>query len=107
MALVEEKCTPPVAGSPPLTAEAAGKLHSEIPEWSLEPGRLRREYQFPGFVEAMGFANRVAEIAQAEDHHPEICVNYRRVVLTLTTHQLGGLSRNDFIVAAKIDQLAR
>ena len=107
MALVEEKCTPPVAGTPPLGWEAAAQLHGEVPEWTLEPDRLLREFKLTGFPEAMAFVGRVAEIAQAEDHHPEICINYNRVALILTTHKLGGLSRNDFIVAAKLDQLSR
>jgi 4a-hydroxytetrahydrobiopterin dehydratase len=107
MALVNEKCTPPVAGTPPLAGEVAAKLHEEVPQWTLGEDRLRREFKLPGFPEAMAFAVRVAEIAQAEDHHPEICINYNRVALTLTTHKLGGLSRNDFIIAAKLDRLSR
>ena len=54
----------------------------------------------------MAFVNRVAEIAQAQDHHPDICLYYNRVALKLSTHKIGGLSRSDFIVAARIDRVA-
>jgi len=63
-------------------------------------------FKFKGFREAMGFVNKVADIAEEEGHHPDIWISWNRVKLTLTTHKIGGLSRNDFIVAAKVDRVA-
>jgi len=67
---------------------------------------MRREFRVPSFPEAIAFVTQVAEIAEQEDHHPDITINYRRVRLQLTTHAAGGLTENDFILAAKIDALA-
>jgi 4a-hydroxytetrahydrobiopterin dehydratase len=64
-----------------------------------------RSVTFANFVAAMQFLNRVAEVAEAEGHHPDFCVHYNRVDFTLSTHAVGGLSENDFILAAKINSL--
>ncbi|TSC71538.1 MAG: 4a-hydroxytetrahydrobiopterin dehydratase [Parcubacteria group bacterium Gr01-1014_48] len=71
------------------------------------PSRLRKEYAFKNFTEAMVFINRVAGIADTEGHHPDIFISYNKVRLELWTHAIGGLSENDFIVAAKIDADSR
>ncbi|HEY3398006.1 MAG TPA: 4a-hydroxytetrahydrobiopterin dehydratase [Armatimonadota bacterium] len=105
MKLAKEPTVPPEAGEPPLTAEEVRRLSRAVPEWEVEDQVLRRELKFPDFVEAMDFVNEVAEVAQAADHHPDLCISYNRVRLELTTHKIGGLSRNDFIVAARIDEL--
>ncbi len=86
-------------------AEAVALLKKEIPDWLLKGGHLFREFRFGGFKEAISFVNRVAEIAEEEDHHPSILIEYNRVGIELWTHAIGGLSENDFIVAAKIDCL--
>ncbi len=88
---------------PPLTAQEAAALSREIPCWSLDAKTLTRAYRFKNFSEAMRFVNRVAELAEAEGHHPDIAISYSNVTLTLTTHAIVGLSENDFILAAKID----
>lgn len=67
--------------------------------------KISRTFTFKNFREAMRFVNRVAELAETEDHHPDIATFWNRVVLTLTTHAIGGLSENDFILAAKIDKI--
>lgn len=67
--------------------------------------KLERVFQFKDFKEAMGFVNKVVAVAEAEGHHPDILINYNRVVLTSWTHAIGGLSENDFILASKIDAL--
>jgi 4a-hydroxytetrahydrobiopterin dehydratase len=80
---------------------------AHVPKWKLrkdEP-RLWREYTFKDFVRAIKFVNKVAEIAEAEGHHPDVHIHYNKVKLVLWTHDLGGLSENDFILAAKIDEL--
>ena len=67
--------------------------------------RIRRQFKFNDFKEAMIFVNKVAELANAEDHHPDIKIVYSKVQLDLFTHAVGGLSENDFIMAAKIDRI--
>ena len=74
--------------------------------WEVLDGKkIKREFKFKDFKEAIGFVNKVAALAESEGHHPDIHIFYNRVVLELTTHAVGGLSENDFILAAKIDQL--
>lgn len=105
MKLSEEKCAPVEKGQKPLTQGQATELSKQVPNWSLNDAALERDFKFEGFDEAMEFVNKVATIAASEDHHPDMCVYYNKVSLKLTTHKIGGLSKNDFIVAAKIDEL--
>ena len=105
MALADEKSRPVVKGTPPLNRKEAEDLARQVPSWKLVDGRLQEEFQFKDFSETMQFVNRVAQVAQEEDHHPDIEISYNTVHLTLSTHSIGGLSRNDFIVAAKIERL--
>ncbi len=105
MSLAEEQCTPPKAGDAPLARKEAQELARETPEWTLEEQALAREFKFRDFMEAVDFVNQAAAVAQDQDHHPDILISYNRVRLTLSTHKIGGLSRNDFIVAAKIDRM--
>ena len=106
--LASKTCTPCRGGIPPLTSEGARGLQTGTPDWELEEAqtRLRRSFRFESFPEAIGFVNRVAELAEQEGHHPDFEIHYREVSLTLYTHAIGGLHENDFIMAAKIDQLA-
>ncbi|MGE3315266.1 MAG: 4a-hydroxytetrahydrobiopterin dehydratase [Planctomycetaceae bacterium] len=88
-------------------SEAEAKLTS-LRGWKLTDGgkAIRREWTVKDFAEGMQFLNRVAEIAEEEDHHPDLCLeNYRDVAIVLSTHAIRGLSDNDFIMAAKIDEL--
>lgn len=104
--LRDRRCGPCTKATPPLDVERADELHQLVPDWAMDLGMLRRQFHFHDFKEAMAFANRVAELAEAEGHHPDIYVHrWRHVTLTLTTHAIGGLSENDFIVAAKIDAM--
>ncbi len=105
MTLAEQKCEPPHAGEPPLSPEQARELAKETPAWTLKEKAIEREFKLADFRQAMDFVNRVAAVANAEDHHPDIHISYGTVRLELSTHKIGGLSRNDFIVAAKIDAL--
>jgi 4a-hydroxytetrahydrobiopterin dehydratase len=95
-------------GTSPLTEEEARQLHAQLdPAWQREgTRRLRREFAFGDFRDAFGFATRVALLVERELHHPELTVTWGRVVVTSWTHTVEGLSRNDFIIAAKIDRLA-
>jgi 4a-hydroxytetrahydrobiopterin dehydratase len=94
-------------GTPPLSAEDAAKLQAEIDQaWERdEAGRLRREFTFANFRDAFGFATRVALLVEREFHHPDLTVGWGKVTVVLSTHSVGGLSPNDFIIAAKIDRL--
>ncbi len=78
---------------------------SALPSWSLRSGKLYRELSFPDFVEAFGFMSSVALVAERMDHHPEWSNVYGRVVIELTTHDVGGISERDFELARKIEAL--
>jgi 4a-hydroxytetrahydrobiopterin dehydratase len=71
--------------------------------WEIDGDRLRKRYTLDSFKAAIAFVNRVAALAETADHHPDILVEYKRVTLTLTTHDEGGLSARDFSLAARID----
>ena len=71
--------------------------------WELKNGEIMKLYKFPDFKEAMGFVNRVANLAEEADHHPDIEIRYNKVTLTLSTHSAGGLTEKDFQLARKID----
>jgi len=105
--LNEKHCIPCEGSVPPLTTEEAQKLLLQVSDWNLsEDGKaIQREYKLGKFLPAMDFVNEVARIAEAEGHHPDIFISYNKVRLTLTTHASGGLSENDFILAAKINEL--
>ena len=89
----------------PLSRTEAETLIRDIPAWKLEESSITREYRFRDFREAIDFVYKIAAIADEQDHHPDIFNSYNKVKLTLSTHKIGGLSMNDFIVAAKIDLL--
>jgi 4a-hydroxytetrahydrobiopterin dehydratase len=78
-----------------------------LPQWTLQGDQIERQLTFANFVDAMAFVNRVAEIAEAEGHHPDIRIVYNRVTLALSTHDAGGLTDADFRVARRIDAVAK
>jgi 4a-hydroxytetrahydrobiopterin dehydratase len=88
-----------------LDAARAAALHREVPAWQLRDEKLSRRFSFRDFKAAMRFVDRMAEVAEREGHHPDFAVHYNRVDVTIWTHAIGGLSENDFILAAKIDAL--
>jgi 4a-hydroxytetrahydrobiopterin dehydratase len=104
--LSEENCKQPKAGDPPLSPEETKNLITDIPRWTLTDKSIQREFSFKNFCQSMDFVNQVADLAEKQNHHPDIFISYNRVKLILSTHKVGGLSRNDFILAAKIDLLA-
>jgi 4a-hydroxytetrahydrobiopterin dehydratase len=106
--LASRKCKPCEGGTAPLSADEAQQIMGQLaPGWQLvEDGHaLRRELSFKDFYRTMGFVNAVAYIANLEDHHPDLEVGYNYCRIRYSTHSVGGLSENDFICAAKIDQL--
>lgn len=105
MDLTLKKCVPCEGGMPPFTEAEVNRYISQIPNWEvLDFKKIRREFKFKDFKEAIAFVNRVADIAEAEGHHPDILVyQWNKVRIELSTHAIGGLSENDFILAAKIN----
>ena len=108
MELAAKKCIPCEAGTPPLSPDEVRKYLPEAEGWEvLEDKKIQKKFRFKNFVESMAFVNKIAQIAEEEGHHPDIHIIYSRVTIELMTHAIGGLSENDFIMAAKIDKLHR
>ena len=103
--LTTAKCQPCAAGARPLTEAEADALLLKLPLWSRDGSCIARTYQFTNYHETMAFVNATAWISHREDHHPDLLVTYKHCRVTYTTHAVGGLSRNDFICAAKVDAL--
>jgi len=114
--LLKKKCVPCEGrGMKPFEREEAQDYVAQLSGWVLDMGknpaeeqahygaRISKEYKFKDFIGAINFVERVADIAEMESHHPDIHIYYNKVVLELSTHAIGGLSENDFILAAKID----
>jgi 4a-hydroxytetrahydrobiopterin dehydratase len=95
-------------GVPPLVFEQIQQHLKALPDWKLtaDSKRIRREWRVKDFVTGLSFFTRIGALAEAEDHHPDLhLTGYRNVAIEIWTHAIGGLSENDFILAAKIDQL--
>ena len=104
--LTSQRCEACVPGTPTVPPEQVQRLLPQIPGWTLtDDGKgLHWTRRMADFAEALAFVNKVGQIAEAEDHHPDIRIHgYRNVDLDLSTHSIGGLSQNDFIMAAKIN----
>jgi 4a-hydroxytetrahydrobiopterin dehydratase len=86
-----------------LSEEQIRERLKQLPGWERAGGQIRKTYPFASFAEGMAFANRVAEAAEALDHHPDVLIQYRQVTLTLTSHDAGGLTERDFRLARRID----
>jgi 4a-hydroxytetrahydrobiopterin dehydratase len=106
--LAAEHCQEYPSGTPPLSEEEAAELHRHVSEWERDGNQaLRREFSFDDFSGAFGLVVRAALLAEAESHHPEIELEWGRAAFRTWTHTASGLSRNDFILAARIDRLAQ
>lgn len=107
--LTSKKCVACEGGIPPLNKKEAAALLQQTPGWHMsDDGKtISRDFRFKDFVAAMKFINDVAALSESEGHHPDIHISYNKVRLDLSTHAIGGLSENDFIVAAKVDQMER
>ena len=107
--LVNQRCTPCEGGTPPLPADEVDALLQALHAgWALSEDGLEisRRFDFPAYSRTLGFANAVAWIAISEGHHPLLTISYGYCEVSYTTHAINGLSANDFICAAKIDQLS-
>jgi 4a-hydroxytetrahydrobiopterin dehydratase len=109
--LAGETCVPCRGDSPRVSEAEMRELRPQVPEWSVvEHGgiaRLERVFRFPDFARALDFTNRVGALAESEGHHPALLTEWGRVTVSWWTHAIGGLHRNDFVMAAKTDALAR
>ena len=105
MKLTDENCKSNLTQEDLLTSDNIYKLMPEVNSWTLEEKTLKREFTFSNFKKAMAFVVQTAMTAETQNHHPDINITYNKVTLTLTTHKVGGLTRNDFLMAAKIDEL--
>ena len=102
--LSESQCVPCRGGVPPLTGSELTRLLEELGgDWAVvEEHHLEREFPFPDFLTALEFTNRVGRLAEEQGHHPDICLAWGRVRVTIWTHKIDGLTESDFILAAKI-----
>ncbi|HET7462598.1 MAG TPA: 4a-hydroxytetrahydrobiopterin dehydratase [Longimicrobium sp.] len=109
--LGKQHCEPCRKGAPRVTDTRAAELMRELPEWRIvEPEgikTLERVFTFTDFAQALAFTNRVGEVAEEEGHHPALLTEWGRVTVRWWTHKIGGLHENDFIMAARTDQVFR
>lgn len=105
--LTTKKCVACEGGTPPLSLEQVEEYKAQLKtDWIAEGNKkIEKKFTFQDFKEAMAFVNNIADLAEEEGHHPEIEIHYNKVEIELSTHAIGGLSENDFILAAKIEQL--
>jgi len=108
--LADRNCVPCRGGVPPLKGKKLKEIHQQLAEpgqWNVvNEHHLVRAYKFPDFKSALVFVNRVGELAEEQGHHPDILLGWGKVEITTWTHAVDGLTESDFILAAKIDQLA-
>lgn len=113
--LFTRHCSACAPGTPSLSPQQCAALASEVPEWQVvspetshaaaPPAlRLQREYRFKSYLAGVEWVRTIAQIAEQEDHHPDLLIRYKRVRVELWTHTVKGLSENDFILAAKFDR---
>lgn len=106
--LADRRCVPCLGGTPPLTPTQSRPLLAQIPGWEIEARKkLVRSYRFDNFVQAVEFVNAVTVVAEREGHHPDLYVRWGEVRVYLWTHKIDGLTESDFVMAAKIDRVAR
>lgn len=103
MSLDLENCRPLKGAPHRLDPAAIAELLAQAPGWSLSNGQLVRSYRFADFAAALAATNRIGALAEAQNHHPDLELGWGRLRVAFSTHDVGGLSRNDFICAAKIN----
>ena len=107
--LIKQKCEACRADAPRVTDDELPDLLKQIPDWqpitTESVLKLNKVFNFKNYAEAISFTNKIAELAEEEDHHPAILLEWGKVEVTWWTHKIGGLHKNDFIAAAKTDQL--
>jgi len=105
--LKEKHCKPCESGTNPFNSEQIKKYLEKLPAgWEVKEDKIiKKSFPFENFKQGMAFAQNVANVAEEEQHHPDVCIQYKNVDVNLTTHSIGGLSENDFIMAYKIEEL--
>jgi len=104
--LAEKHCIPCRGAVPPLTGEQLSPYAEQLPDWKIiEEHHIARTYRFPDFKQALDFVDRIGAVAEAEGHHPDLCLSWGKVEVQIYTHKIRGLTESDFILAAKIDQM--
>ncbi len=102
--LANRNCVPCRGDTPPLKGEELDGLRRQVPDWEVvEEHHLRRAFKFKNFREALGFVNRVGELAEEQGHHPDISFGWGYAEVTVFTHKIDGLTQSDFVFAAKVD----
>jgi 4a-hydroxytetrahydrobiopterin dehydratase len=106
--LISKSCTPCRGGIPPLDPDQVRAHHQQTPAWDVrdDSHRIERTFRFKTFAEAFAFVQRVADLAEAEGHHPDVCFGWGYATVSLQTKKIKGLHENDFIMAAKLDRMA-
>lgn len=107
MALADKTCISSKSALLHLTMEEAETFQKETPDWQIIDNHIERTFTFPNFVNAMRFAVRIAKVAEEQKHHPDLHISWGIAKVDVSTHSVGGLSENDFILAAKIDKIAK
>ncbi len=105
MDLTKKECVPCQEGGHPLDGKLLADYISQLNFWLLVDNKLERKIEFKTFLEAISFVNVVAKLAEKENHHPDFYLHYNKLKLILYTHKIEGLTENDFILAAKINEL--
>ncbi len=106
--LASETCVPCRGGVPSLTGQELAALQKQVDGWNvLQEHHITKTFTFPDFRQALAFVNKVGEMAEEQGHHPDIYLTWGKVEIKTWTHKIDGLTESDFILAAKIDQLAR
>lgn len=105
--LLEKQCKPCEGGAEPLSAERARRYLTQVGGWQVngQYTAISRHFEFPGFYRTMSFINALAWIAHSQGHHPDFKAGYNYCDVTFTTHAISGLSENDFICAARVNDL--
>jgi 4a-hydroxytetrahydrobiopterin dehydratase len=103
--IANKRCQPCKSGTPPLDVTTCLTLLEKLPDWLLQDNKLEKSFAFKNYAETMAFVNALAWISLREDHHPDLMLGYKHCRVSYWTHDINGLSENDFICAAKVERL--
>ena len=102
--LAQKHCLPCRGGVPPLEGDQLRRLADQLPDWKVvDDHHIAKTYVFPDFMQGLDFVNQVGQLAEREGHHPDVCLSWGRVDVSIHTHKIDGLTESDFVLGAKID----